>query len=231
MGNSILLCISKCFFMSQYNQPSDSLQDIRNIRKIMERSSRFISLSGLSGIAAGICAMAGCWFANDRISSYYAQYNDAGHFEGPAFQRLKFDLLILAAVVLSVALVSSFYFTWRRAKQNQLPVWDLTSRKLAWNIIVPLAGGGLFILAMLQYNEWRFVAPASLIFYGLALVSGSKYTLSDIRFLGYLEIVLGLVSTQFTGYGLYFWAAGFGVLHVVYGVIMWMKYEWKNAER
>ena len=94
-----------------------------------------------------------------------------------------------------------------------------------WNILIPLVAGGLFILAMLQYDEWRFVAPACLIFYGLSLVNGSKYTLTDIRYLGYLEIMLGLVNTQFTGYGLYFWGVGFGLLHIIYGVLMWWKYE------
>lgn len=92
-------------------------------------------------------------------------------------------------------------------------------------MLVPLIAGGLFILAMLQYDEWRYVAPASLIFYGLALVNAGKYTLTDVRYLGYCEIIAGLVNTQFIGYGLYFWAAGFGLLHIIYGFVMWWKYE------
>ena len=92
---------------------------------------------------------------------------------------------------------------------------------------MPLAAGAGFILAMLRYDEWRFVAPSCLIFYGLALVNASKYTLTDIRYLGYCEIILGLINMFFIGYGLYFWAIGFGVLHIVYGAIMWFKYERK----
>jgi len=88
-----------------------------------------------------------------------------------------------------------------------------------------MMAGGFFIMAMLQYSEWRFVAPACLVFYGLGLVNGSKYTLSDIRYLGFFEILLGLINTQFIGYGLYFWAIGFGVLHIIYGFVMWWKYE------
>ena len=83
----------------------------------------------------------------------------------------------------------------------------------------------MFILAMLQYDEWRFVSSACLIFYGIALVNASKYTLRDVKWLGVLQIVLGLINTQFIGYGLYFWTAGFGILHIVYGIIMWWKYE------
>ena len=204
---------------------SETLQEINDIKRIMERSSRFISLSGLSGIAAGLCALAGAYFAGTILKDYYLKFNHGNGYQDEDFAALKFKLLLLAVVVLVAALVLAFVFTYRRAKQNRLPVWDLTSRKLLWNVLIPLASGGLFILAMLQHSEWRFVAPASLIFYGLALVNGSKYTLTDIRYLGFMEIILGLINTQFTGYSLYFWAAGFGVLHIIYGVIMWWKYE------
>ena len=95
-------------------------------------------------------------------------------------------------------------------------------------MIIPMVAGGLFILGMLQYGEWRFVAPCYLVFYGLALVNASKYTLTDIRYLGYGEIALGLINMQFIGFGLYFWSAGFGVLHIIYGAIMWWKYERKS---
>jgi hypothetical protein len=202
-------------------QPLDTLQDIK---RIMERSSRFISLSGLSGVAAGVCALTGVYFAYNWIYEYYVRYNSNG-FTGIDFQKLKMNLLVLAAAVLAAALGSAFYFTWRRAKHNHLPVWDLTSKRLVINMLVPLIAGGLFILAMLQQEEWRYAAPASLIFYGLALINASKYTLTDVRYLGYGELVLGLVNTQFIGIGLYFWAAGFGVLHIIYGFIMWWKYE------
>jgi hypothetical protein len=223
----------KVLFMSRQNpvQPGhpggqlETLQEISDIKRIMERSSRFISLSGLSGIAAGLCALGGAYFANNLLNDYHLDYSHGSGFTDRNFESLKIKLLVLAVIVLAAALILAFIFTWRRAKQNHLPIWDLTARKLMWNILIPLISGGLFILAMLQYTEWRFVAPASLIFYGLALVNGSKYTLTDIRYLGYLEIVLGLANTQFTGYGLYFWAVGFGILHIIYGVLMWWKYE------
>ncbi|HEV8286646.1 MAG TPA: hypothetical protein VGQ09_20195, partial [Chitinophagaceae bacterium] len=224
----------KVLFMSEQNQQShpsessgrtDTLQEISDIKRIMERSSRFISLSGLSGIAAGLCALTGAYLAYNILDNYYYDYNYGSGYTERSFVELKIKLLLLAAIVLAVALILAFVFTWRRARQNHLPIWDLTARKLMWNVLIPLIAGGLFVLAMLQYSEWHFVAPACLIFYGLALVNGSKYTLSDIRYLGYLEIILGLINTQFIHSGLYFWAIGFGVLHIVYGIIMWWKYE------
>ncbi len=207
--------------MSELNQPGETLQDIRNM---MQRSSRFISLSGLSGIAAGVWALVGCYIAYDWIYEYYVGYNIEG-YSGMSFQKLKLSLLLLAMAVLAAALISAFYFTWRRASKNNLPVWDRTARLLTINMLIPLVTGGFLILALLRYDDWRFVAPLSLIFYGLALVNGSKYTLSDIRYLGILEIILGLINTQFIGYGLYFWGAGFGILHIIYGFFMWWKNE------
>jgi len=222
----------KVLFMSKQNRVRpdpggrlETLQEISDIKRIMERSSRFISLSGLSGIAAGLCALTGAYFAKNILNEYYVEYNHGVGYTDKNFESLKFELLAVAGIVLVAALILSFIFTWRRAKQNHLPVWDLTARKLMWNMLIPLITGGLFILALLQHNEWRFIAPACLIFYGLGLVNGSKYTLTDIRYLGYLEIVLGLTNTQFTGYGLYFWAVGFGILHIIYGALMWWKYE------
>ena len=216
----------KVLFMNEQNQ--QTLETLQDIKRMMERSSRFISLSGLSGIAAGICALVGSWFAYKEFAPYYSDYDFRGSYSGDEFQQLKIRLLVIALAVLIAALVSAFYFTWRKARHDRLPVWDLTSKRLTINMLIPLVTGGLFILALYQYNEWRFIAPACLIFYGLALVNASKYTLTDVRYLGLLQILLGLINTQFIGYGLYFWTAGFGVLHIIYGFVMWWKYE-KNG--
>ena len=211
--------------MSEQNQQTDTLQEIKDIRRIMERSSRFISLSGLSGIAAGVCALGGAWLGFTMLSDYYGGYNSKGFFSGDDFSQLKLKLAGLGLAVFMVAFVSSFYLTWRRTRKQGLSLWDHTSKRLFWNMVIPLAAGAAFIVAMLRYDEWRFVAPSCLIFYGLALVNASKYTFTDIRYLGYCEIILGLINMFFIGYGLYFWAAGFGVLHILYGTIMWFKYE------
>jgi hypothetical protein len=208
-------------------QPTEALQDIK---QLMQRSSRFISLSGLSGIAAGVCALAGALMASTMLGGMQERTNYSGNFRLSATEdAVTLKLLGLAAGTFLLAFISAFYLTWRKAKMDNLPVWDYTSRRLLWNVMVPMIAGGFFIIGMLQYGEWRFVAPACLIFYGLALINGSKYTLSDIRYLGYLEIVLGVISMWFIGYGLLFWAIGFGVLHIIYGAIMWFKYE-RNPE-
>ncbi len=205
------------------------LADIQDIKRIMERSSRFISLSGLSGIAAGIFGLAGSAIAYSWINDYYNSYNKRGQWDLTDFARLEWRLFVLGIVVMALALVSGFYFTWKKAQRNKVVVWNASSRRLVINLCIPLLAGGVFIFAMLLNNEWKFIGPACLLFYGLALINGSKYTLDDIRYLGMLEIVLGCINLFLPGYGLYFWAAGFGILHIIYGALMWSKYERTEA--
>jgi hypothetical protein len=99
------------------------------------------------------------------------------------------------------------------------------ARRLLLNVSLPMIVGGIFILKLLQAGEYGLIVPACLIFYGLALVNASKYTLGEVRYLGYGQILLGLINCWAINYGLYFWAIGFGMLHIVYGAVMLYKYE------
>jgi hypothetical protein len=207
------------------NEQQQSLKAIQDIKQMMERSSRFISLSGLSGIAAGCFGLAGAGIAYKWIAVYYQGYNVRGYWDLSDFAQLKWKLFLLGLITMCLALLSGFYFTWKKAKRNNVFIWNTSSKRLLINLCIPLMAGGVFVFAMLLNNEWKFIGPACLLFYGLALINGSKYTLDEIRYLGMLEIILGAVNLFLTGYGLYFWAAGFGILHIIYGILMWNKYE------
>ncbi len=211
--------------MSSSNQPFETLQDIK---QMMERSSRFISLSGLSGIAAGICGLAAATMGYVELNKYYERYNANGYWNVHDFIELERKLFILGIITMTVALALGFFFTWRKAKRTNSSIWNSSSKRLLVNLFIPIIAGGIFIIGMLYNHEWRFIGPACLIFYGLALINGSKYTLDDIRYLGIMEIILGSINLFYIGYGIYFWAAGFGLLHIVYGIIMWNKYERKE---
>jgi len=181
-------------------------------------------LSGLSGVSAGICALIGAWIAHGMIQTY-VQSVATDPSEVERLNLFQGQMVILALAVLLTALVSSTWFTWRKARKGGLPIWDHASKKLAINMAIPLAAGGFFVLGLLSHKGWNYVAPSCLVFYGLALVNASKYTLTDIRYLGFLEIVLGCICIYYPHEALYFWAVGFGALHIVYGLIMWWKYE------
>lgn len=199
-------------------QETDYLKDISEIRSIMERSSRFISLSGLSGVMAGIYALAGAYVAHLILLNYHSGQYDSQ-------KDVMLYLLLDAALVLGSATGTGIFLTTQRARKQRLKIWDTVAKRLLVNLLIPLVTGGLFILILLSRGYVGIIAPTMLIFYGLSLVNASKYTLSDIRYLGIAEIVVGLVSAIMIGNGLLFWTIGFGVLHIVYGTVMYYKYE------
>ena len=200
-----------------------SLDTLTDIRKMMEKSSRFISLSGWSGIVAGICALAGAFFANRTLAGAYENNQpDATNLEG-----VKTSLTLIAAVVFASAFLAAFLFTYVRSRRQGTPIWGTIAKRLLWNTMLPMAVGGLVILHLLTTENYSLIAPYTLIFYGLALINGSKYTLGEIRYLGYLEIILGLIGLWFPDYWLFLWAIGFGAMHIIYGLMMWWRYERK----
>lgn len=217
-------------FMNTQDQHLNALKDIK---QMMERSSRFISLSGLSGIAAGICALVGAWFANNIIHSNYAttsslrNVNDEfySHQEVSVKTYMGNSLFQIAIATLIAAFILSFLFTYLRSKKTNTPIWGKSSKRLLVNVLLPMIVGGIYLLKLIEYRNYGLIAPGCLIFYGLALLNASKYTLIEIRYLGIAQIVLGIINLWFVGKGLYFWAAGFGILHIVYGIVMWFKYE------
>lgn len=200
----------------------DYLKDISEIKNLMNKSSRFISLSGLSGIMAGIYALIGAtatYFIVTTSSRGYLILN------GIVFK-------ICLAILFTVAVLSAItgiYLTTRKAKKNGEKIWDSTSKRLLINFLLPLIAGGLYTLIILSHGRYGQTGGLMLIFYGLALVNASKYSIGDIRYLGYTEIILGLIAALFPGYGFWLWVVGFGIMHIIYGTIMHFKYDVKRA--
>lgn len=197
------------------------LENLKEIRSMMERSTRFISLSGLSGIIAGLWAIAGAIVARVFIREFY--FSSINYRS--SLLTLEIKLLITAAIVLIGAIGSAYFFTLKKSKKDKTQIWNKTTKKMLANLSIPLLTGGILVLFLMYYQLYVFIAPFTLIFYGLACVNTSNNTVTDIRYLGITIILVGLFNMLFLGYGLYFWALGFGVLHIIYGTIMYFKYE------
>lgn len=200
--------------------------DLHDIKQMMERSSRFISLSGLSGISAGVCALVGAWLSANVIEKNKEvsrnSYNADSILHGDFIHSRLFQIAVITFIA---AFILAFLFTYRRSQKTNVPIWGSTAKRLMINVSVPMIAGGIFLLALIKQGVFGFAAPGCLIFYGLGLLNASKYTLPETRYLGYGEILLGTINLFFMQDGLYFWAAGFGLLHILYGVFMWLKYE------
>ncbi len=212
------------------NTVATPISDLREIRSLMERSRYFVGLSGLSGIGAGLFALAGCAV----VVAYQIAAGQELIFISRSLRLVSQHpwgiaplpfLILTATVVFLGALASGYFFTVRRARRIGQELLHKKTYQLAWHLFFPLAVGGIFCLALVYHEHGGFIGPTTLIFYGLSLLNGSGYAREELSYLGYLEIALGLVSCFFIGYGLHFWALGFGVLHIAYGLWMYRKYD------
>ena len=199
-------------------EASKYLKDIQDIKEMMSKSTQFISLSGLSGILAGVYALIGAsiayWLVTNSVRGYLI-------LDGTIFKLCVFILLMVAVLSITTGII----LTTKKAKKHGAKIWDATSRRLVINFLIPLVVGGLYILIILSQGKYGQTGGLMLIFYGLALVNASKYSIGDIRYLGYIEIVLGLIASLFPGYGFWLWVLGFGVMHIIYGTWMHFKYD------
>lgn len=205
-------------------EEKDYIQDIAEIRSMMERSSKFLSLSGWAGIMAGIYALSGVYIAYEVL-----RFNPGEMMVGSISpDNLTYNLqniIILALTILILALGTAILLSFRKASQRGEKIWNATAKRLLINMAVPLIAGGLLILILISKGLLGLIAPFSLLFYGLALYNASKFTFEELKFLGLIQIGLGLISSYFVGFGLLFWAIGFGVIHIIYGIYIHYKYE------
>lgn len=204
-----------------------SRTDIQVIRNMMEESSRFLSLSGLSGIFPGVFALMGAAYAYFVIlqsgNQYYDEYMRSLSSTGTL--NFWFQLSITGFIVLVTSLGAGWYFSWKKAKKMGKQLWTPTFRRLLFHLLVPLFTGGIFCILLAYQNNISLIASAMLIFYGLALINGGKYTFHEIHYLGLCEIALGILAGIFIHYGILFWTIGFGVLHIIYGSIMYVRHR------
>ncbi len=201
-------------------EEQDYIRDIAEIRSMMERSSKFASLSGLSGILAGIYALAGAFIVNS-VYSFNPDSFDYTNYAGESI----INVIAAALIILLLALGSALFLSYKKGNKRGEKIWNATSRRLIANMGVPLSAGGILILIFLAKGLVGLVIPATLLFYGLAIYNASKFTFDEMKFMGLLQIGLGLISTYFIEFSLLIWAFGFGVVHITYGAYMHFKYE------
>ena len=206
---------------------NQNIENLKHIRNMMERSTKFLSLSGYSGIAAGVIALIGAavaYFVVFRQGS--VKYDEYMRSLGDvSTMRIRLQMVALAISTLVCAVCAAWYFSLRKAKRAGTRLWTSTARRTLYHFLIPLCTGGIFCIALIMNNNIHLLAAAMLIFYGLALVNSGKFTVEEVHYLGLSEIVLGILAGFFLRYGLLFWTLGFGVMHIVYGLRMFYKYD------
>lgn len=189
----------------------------------MERSSKFLSLSGLSGVMAGIYALIGAFIGYRIVNEKYGSLFISSSYSGDSM--IYNQLILIAVLILFLSVLSGILLSVRQAKKKGENYWNPVSRRLISSMAIPLFTGGLFIIILFLRLEYALIASACLIFYGLSLISASQYTFSDVKWLGICQIILGLMAALIPESGLLFWVIGFGLLHIIYGTVMHFKYN------
>lgn len=215
----------------------EQLVHLKEMRAMMERSNKFLSLSGLSGVLCGTYALIAAAVAfyllyvypftihTGLTNTYESRFSESYAGTVTFFPNVEFYLVVLGILTLLLSVGTCLMLSKRKAKKQNETLWNPSSKIMFIHLFIPLITGGLFGLICI-YKGWLVViAPVTLIFYGLALVSAAKFTFGEILYLGLLQIMLGLACMFFLGYSLFFWAFGFGVLHIVYGLVIHSKYE------
>jgi len=201
----------------------DYIRDIGEMRSMMERTTKFLSLSGLAGVIAGIYAIAGTLIVY-KVFDYNPGATGSANITGAPNADFR-KVVFLALIILVLAIATAMYLSFRKAAKAGEKFWNATARRLLLNMAVPLVAGGLVLIILIARGFIAFVIPFSLLFYGFALYNASKFTYEEVRSLGLIQIFLGLSSLVFPEYGLLFWGLGFGVFHIIYGVYMHYRYE------
>ncbi len=205
-------------------EEKDYLQDIKEIRAMMERSSKFLSLSGLSGVMAGIYALIAAYIAY----RYYQFIPDNITYSVNVIYSNLSAVLAIAFIVLVLSISTAILFSYRKSTKKGQTIWNKTSKRMAFTMLIPLLTGGVLILIFISKDLLGLLAPTSLLFYGLALYNASSYTFEDVKYLGLIQIALGLVSVYFIEHSILIWAVGFGLMHIIYGIYIYYRYEIEN---
>ncbi len=202
------------------NSNNEYLDQLAEIRRMMEKSSKFMSLSGFSGIFLGLYALAGA-YATWKIT-------DSGLLSE---REIILRVGLTALAVMAASLATALWFSIRQARKTGQQVWGPGSRQLLFNLLLPLATGGIFAILLAAHRQFHLIAPSILVFYGLALAVAARYTHRELFWAGFLHILLGLTALAMPRHGLLLWAAGFGLIHIFYGVYMYFAHERETNNR
>lgn len=204
-------------------QEKDPINSLNEIKSMMQRSSKFTSISGWSGIWVGFVGIISATIAYFGIlenSSFYSGYQ-----EFTDLSTIKIKLIFLSIITLVIALTGGFLFMIKKSNQDDIkfinPVTKRILKKFAFILII----GGIISLIFIKNLNLAYFAPSTLLFYGLALYTVERDTIIEMKYLAICEIILGLLAFYFIYNGLLFWFIGFGILHLIFGAYIIKKYD------
>ena len=177
-----------------------AMDNLRFIRETMERSASFTAVSGWAGVAMGVVALGAA-----------------------AVARLQEAPWAWLAVWLAAASLSAAVAVGGMAMKSRsvgTPLFSGPGRKFASSFAPPIAVGGALTLALFGAGQTALLPGTWLLLYGAAVVTGGAHSVRIVPLMGVMFMATGAVALALPGWGDVFMAVGFGLLHLVFGVII-----------
>jgi len=178
-----------------------AFEDLRFIRDTMERTAAFTAVSGWGQVFLGLTALAAAWLAAQQISNF-------------AWLRVW-----LAEGLLAVA-VGLLSCTWK-ANRRGLPLFSGPARKVALGLAPPLVAGAFLTFLLFRAGLQSALPATWLLLYGAGIMAGGSFSVPAIPVMGLCFMLLGgLAVLGPASLGNWFLAAGFGLIHIVFGLFI-----------
>ncbi len=203
------------------------IESLNEIKSMMQRSSKFTSISGWSGVWVGFVGIIAASIAYFLILKDALHLNYRGNLDRITTYDLDIKLVGLGLISLLIACIGGFYFMTKKSAKDGVKFINPVTKRILSKFLFVLLIGGIVSLIFVNNFSFAYVAPATLLFYGLSLYTVERDTIVEIKYLAICEIILGLLAFYFIYNGLMFWFLGFGVLHIIFGVWMLKKYDYK----
>ncbi|MFK8060597.1 MAG: hypothetical protein AB8B78_10950 [Polaribacter sp.] len=193
----------------------DYLRDISEIKTLMSKSSKFISLSGLSGILAGVYSLLGAGY-------YFFGIKSEDDFSSSII-----PITVIVLIVFFATTITTVFFTSKRSKITGEKIWGDSTKNLIVSFSTTFYIGVICILILYFKEEYTYLLALLILFYGIAIINASRHTNVIIQPLGFIEVVIGLLCIIYPEFSLWFCILGFGIIHIIYGSIFYFKYDKK----
>ena len=181
------------------------MDNLRFIREAMEGAASFTAVPGAGGVVMGFTALAAAWAAarQPTRNGWLAVWLAAG------------------AVALSAGVVAMY----RKARAAGAPLWSRPGRKFALGMAPPMCAAMLLSVVLYRAGGLELLPGTWLLLYGVAVVTGGAYSVRVVPAMGLCFMVLGAAALFApASWGNWLLAAGFGGLHIVFGLLIARRY-------
>lgn len=182
-----------------------AMDNLRYIRRTMERAGSFTAVPGVGGLMIGVTALGAAMLA--------AGQSGRGEW-----------LAVWLAEAVLACLIGVAGVAWK-SRRVGLPLLSGPGRKFLWGFAPPLAAGALLTVALFRGGATQLLPGAWLLLYGAGVLIGGAASVRIVPVMGLAFMALGAVALFVpAAWGTAMLAAGFGGLHLVFGAVITVKY-------